>query len=253
MENASKYRSFASETDSKQYRIRKQGRVSVSGYYQDIPAAITKPDNNMDYYENNARAFIESTIQIDMQPLYQRFLPLLPERAHILDVGCGSGRDAKFFIQHGYHVTAFDSSINIAAMAEKEIGQSVQVQRAQDMQFENEFDGIWACASLLHVPAKELPDVFHRLACALKSAGVIYCSFKYGQGEYESQGRRFTDLNKAGLRALMEEIKVLTIRELWITSDRRPARQGEQWLNAVLAVTETNERQTNFPNKCTHQ
>ena len=188
----------------------------------------------MDYYKNNAKIFVESTLQIDMQPLYQRFLPLLPGYAHILDAGCGSGRDARYFIKNGYQVTAFDASTEIAALAEKEIGQSVQVQRLQDIQYQNQFDGIWACASLLHVPAKELPDVFHRLAGALKPNGVIYCSFKYGRGEYEKQGRRFTDLDETGLQSLVGKTKILTIKEMWVTADLRPGRDHERWLNGIL-------------------
>ena len=188
----------------------------------------------MSYYDNNAVAFVESTRLVDMQPLYQRFLPLLPGQAHILDAGCGSGRDAKYFIEQGYKVTAFDASTEITALAEKELGQPVFVQRLQEIQYQNQFDGIWACASLLHVPAKELPGVFHRLARALKPQGVIYCSFKYGQGEYEKQGRRFTDLDEAGLQALVDKIEGLAINELWVTTDRRPGCEQERWLNGVL-------------------
>ncbi|MCF6219358.1 MAG: class I SAM-dependent methyltransferase [Gammaproteobacteria bacterium] len=188
----------------------------------------------MDYYENNAAAFVESTRLLDMQPLYQRFLPLLPKQAHILDAGCGSGRDAKQFIEQGYQVTAFDASAKIAALAEKEIGHPVSVQCLQNIQYQNQFDGIWACASLLHVPAKELADVFHRLARALKPQGVIYCSFKYGQNEYEKQGRRFTDMDEIGLRVLVDEIDGLATKELWVTADRRPGREQERWLNGIL-------------------
>ena len=188
----------------------------------------------MSYYDNNAAAFVESTRLVDMQPLYQRFLPLLPGQAHILDAGCGSGRDAKYFIEQGYKVTAFDASTEITALAEKELGQPVSVQRLQEIQYQNQFEGIWACASLLHVPAKELPDVFHRLARALKPNGVIYCSFKYGQGEDEKQGRRFTDMDEAGLRVLVDETETSLIKELWVTADRRPGRGQEQWLNGVL-------------------
>ncbi len=169
-----------------------------------------------------------------MQPLYQRFLPLLPKHAHILDAGCGSGRDARYFIEHGYRVTAFDASAEIAALAEKEIGQPVQVQYLQDIRYENQFDGIWACASLLHVPTRELPEVFQRLAHTLKPNGMIYCSFKYGQGEYEKQGRRFTDMDEAGLRALLDEIEELAIKKLWVTADRRPGREQDRWLNGIL-------------------
>ncbi len=186
------------------------------------------------YYDNNAKAFVESTRLVDMQSLYQRFLPLLPKQAHILDAGCGSGRDAKWFIEQGYKVTAFDASAEIATLAEKVIGHAVIVQRLQDIQYQNQFDGIWACASLLHVRAKELADVFQRLTHALKPQGVLYCSFKYGQGEHEKQGRQFTDMDEAGLQALVNEINGRAIKELWVTTDRRPGRENEHWLNGVL-------------------
>ncbi len=188
----------------------------------------------MDYYENNALAFVESTRLIDMQSLYQQFLPLLPKQAYILDAGCGSGRDAKQFIALGHQVMAFDASKKIAALAEKEIDQPVLVQRLQGIFYRNQFDGIWACASLLHVSARELPDVFYRLAQALKPGGVVYCSFKYGAGEYERQGRRFVDMDEMGLQALLGDTEELVIKKMWVTLDRRPGREHERWLNALL-------------------
>lgn len=188
----------------------------------------------MDYYETNAEDFVESTLRIDMQPLYQHFLPLLPKRAHILDVGCGSGRDSRYFIKQGFQVTAFDASARIAALAENEVGQAIAVQRVQDIHYQSQFHGIWASASLLHVSTRELPDVFRRLSQALKPNGVVYCSFKYGQGETERNGRNFTDLNEYGLRATLDRNGTMAIKELWVTPDRRPERDGERWLNGIL-------------------
>jgi SAM-dependent methyltransferase len=188
----------------------------------------------MDYYKNNAKAFVESTLQVDMQPLYQRFLPLLPKRALILDAGCGSGRDAKSFIELGHQVTAFDSSVEIAALAEKEIGQPVQVQPVQDIRYQQQFDGIWACASLLHVPYSQLSDVFQRLNQALRPGGVLYASFKYGSGEHERDGRYFTDMNEGDLAMLLGKMDSFSEVQTWVTEDRRPGREGEQWLNTLL-------------------
>lgn len=189
---------------------------------------------NLDYYELNAKAYVESTICVDMQPIYRHFLPLLPIKAHILDAGCGSGRDSLYFLSLGHRVTAFDASTKIAALAEKNIGQPVNVLRLQDLQYKNQFDGIWACASLLHVAGNELTDVFRRLVCALKPDGVIYCSFKYGKNEYDSQGRQFTDLDEHALQELVAVTEALAIQELWISADRRPGREQERWLNGVL-------------------
>ena len=192
----------------------------------------------MDYYQNNASSYVKSTLHVDMQQLYQRFLPLLPERAHILDAGCGSGRDARYFIEHGYRITAFDASAEIAALAEKEIGQPVEVQRLQDIQYKNQFDGIWTCASLLHVPHSELANVFRCLQRALKPGGVLYASFKYGSEEREKDGRQFTDMNEAGMDQLLNKMDGFSKVDVWTSEDRCPERVAEKWLNILLRAGE---------------
>ena len=192
----------------------------------------------MNYYRNNAKAYVELTLHVDMQPLYQRFLPLLPERAHILDAGCGSGRDARYFIEHGYQVAAFDASAEIAVLAEKEIGEPVQVQRLQHIKYQNQFDGIWACASLLHVPHSELANVFRRLNRALKPGGVLYASFKYGSEERDKDGRQFTDMNEAGMDQLLNKMDGFSKVDVWTSEDRRPERAAEKWLNILLRAGE---------------
>ena len=117
------------------------------------------PDVNIGYYQQNAGTFFADTVDVDMTPLYCRFLPLLPEQAHVLDAGCGSGRDAVAFAKLGYRVTAFDASPALVALAESHLRRPVQCLHFQDIAWRETFDGIWACASLLHVPAAELPDV----------------------------------------------------------------------------------------------
>ncbi|SDX89426.1 Methyltransferase domain-containing protein [Allochromatium warmingii] len=187
-----------------------------------------------DYYETHAATFFAETCAVDMEPLYRRFLPYVCPAGHLLDAGCGSGRDARAFRERGYTVTACDASPTLAALAATYIGIPVAVCRLQDVAWSETFDGIWACASLLHVPQLELAAVMQRLARALKPAGVLYVSFKYGVGEREQNGRRFTDLDEAGLTALVDRITGLELQEIWITADRRPERASEQWLNARL-------------------
>jgi SAM-dependent methyltransferase len=189
------------------------------------------------YYRDNAKAFVADTVTVDMAPLYAHFLPHVPLGGQILDAGCGSGRDARAFLNLGYCVTAIDASEHLAAFAAAHLGQAVQVIRFQDLEWTQAFDGIWACASLLHVPDRELPDTMRRLASALRLGGVIYASFKYGSGERHHHGRRFTDLDEAGLATLLDEVKVLRSLETWTTSDQRPGRESECWLNALLTAT----------------
>jgi SAM-dependent methyltransferase len=195
-------------------------------------------DLNIDFYQKYAGIFFADTVEVDMSPLYRRFLPLLQERARILDAGCGSGRDAKALIELGHQVTAFDASPALVGMAERHVGEPVYCLRFQDVTWQEEFDGIWACASLLHVPAVELPDVTQRLCEALKPTGILYASFKYGSGEREHNGRRFTDLDEPGLAALLRQVPGLKPVDAWTTGDLRPGREAERWLNTLLRRTE---------------
>jgi len=194
--------------------------------------------SNIDYYEKHAAQFCEDTLGVDMTPLYQRFLPLLPQRGHILDAGCGSGRDARAFAAQGFRVTAFDASRTLIKTAEQYLGQPVHQLRFEDIGWQRRFDGIWACASLLHVPEAELDDAMLRLRNSLKSGGILYASFKHGAGERDSDGRRFTDLDEAGLSALLGRVEGLEELETWATGDLRAGRETELWLNTLVRRTE---------------
>lgn len=189
------------------------------------------------YYEQHATSFFDETLRVDMMPLYGRFLPMLPDEAAILDAGCGSGRDALCFARRSHRVTAFDATPSLVSLAERHLGQLVQCLRFQDVNWHNQFDGIWACASLLHVPAAELAGVMRRLRNALRPRGILYASCKYGKGEREHRGRRFTDLDEPGLAALLEQTRGLEERDTWITSVLRPGRESERWLNTLLRRT----------------
>jgi SAM-dependent methyltransferase len=188
------------------------------------------------YYRQNAEAFYGETIAVGMDPLYDRFLPRIPAGGHILDAGCGSGRDSRAFIERGYRVTAFDASPELARLASRYIGQEVPVMHLEDTHWHRVFDGIWACASLLHVPAAGLHEVMQRLGRALKPGGILYASFKHGHGEREHNGRRFTDLDEPGLAALLAQVPGLTPIETWVTADVRPGRSAESWLNTLLVA-----------------
>ncbi|MFP4247126.1 MAG: class I SAM-dependent methyltransferase [Halochromatium sp.] len=193
-----------------------------------------RSDPTLAYYDCEAQSFFATTVDVDMSSLYKRFLRELVGGAAILDAGCGSGRDARAFRERGYAVTAMEPCPALAALAEAHCGLSVEIRRFQDIDWVGRFDGIWACASLLHVPLAELPDVLQRLAHALRPGGILYVSFKLGRGEREHGGRRFTDLDEAGLTELLRLVPALTVAEIWTTADRRPDREDERWLNALL-------------------
>ncbi|MGI2259655.1 class I SAM-dependent methyltransferase [Shewanella sp. GXUN23E] len=186
-----------------------------------------------DYYNQHAKAFFDTTKDVEMTPLTSKFLSLVPAGGHILDAGCGSGRDSKFFKEMSFSVTAIDASEQLAAMAQEYIGQPVEVCRFMDFSSDVLFDGIWACASLLHVPASQLPQTFSHLASMLKSGAAFYCSFKYGTDDIERDGRAFTNCDELRLQSFINNAQ-LVLRETWITSDLRPGRENEKWLNAIL-------------------
>ncbi len=185
------------------------------------------------YYQDNAQTFFDGTVNVDMSSLYEAFTRHLAPGARVLDAGCGSGRDAKAFQEMGYQVEAFDASPAMVELAREHTGLPVKVMSFEDVDWKEEFDGIWCCASLLHVPAVELPGVMRRLADALKPGGVWYVSFKYGDGEREVDGRRFTDMDEVVLRRMLGAVPGIEIKSLWMTQDKRPGRD-EVWLNGMV-------------------
>ncbi|QIT30732.1 class I SAM-dependent methyltransferase [Raoultella terrigena] len=187
----------------------------------------------INYYQHNADSFFTATVAVDMSSLYAPFVEALTPPKLILDAGCGSGRDAKAFAEMGYRVEAFDASSEMVARAARYSGLPVRQRSFADISETARYDGIWCCASLLHVPGDELPGVMQRLATALKPGGVWYVSFKYGTGEREKEGRRFIDLDEAGLTALVAALADIDITRMWQTLDKRPDR-SETWLNALL-------------------
>ncbi|MBP2153971.1 class I SAM-dependent methyltransferase [Erwinia rhapontici] len=189
---------------------------------------------NNDYYQQHAERFFSETVTVDMSALYQPFVAHLKPGARILDAGCGSGRDAKAFHEMGYDVEAFDASDELVELARQHSGLPVEQKRFEDVTDVERYDGIWCCASLLHVPLAELPEVLARLARALKPDGVWYLSFKYGSGEREKDGRVFTDMDEIKLNDLIADLENIVLLDTWITGDKRPERQNEKWLNLLL-------------------
>lgn len=208
------------------------------------------PDT-LGYYDNNAAAFVEATFEVRMNELYEEFLPMVPGGGHILDAGCGSGRDALYFSQSGYRVTAFDGSESIAMLASKKSGLSVQHRTFSDVSELSVYDGIWACASLLHLPESDVPDAIERLWLALKPGRALYMSFKVGSGERQSNGRHFTDANEDLAERWIHHLSQVESFRLWRTTDQRPGRD-EQWLNILVCKQHAPHKQLTIGGKSHH-
>lgn len=185
------------------------------------------------YYEDNAETFASGTLNADMRKARQRFLKQLPSDALILDLGCGSGRDTKAFLESGYKVEAVDGSSELCRRASEFTGISVRQMFFQELDANNRYDGVWACASILHLSKEELFEVFKKIAVAMHIGGILYTSFKYGTYEGLRNGRYFTDFTEETLTAFWSEIKGLRIIDTWITGDVRPGREEERWINLL--------------------
>ncbi len=190
--------------------------------------------STLDYYNKQAELFVQNTRDVDFSETQNRFLSHLPKQAYILDFGCGSGRDTKVFLEHGFQVDATDGSEELCRSASKYTGIAVKCALFQELEETEKYDGIWACSSILHLSLSELPDVFIRMRDALKEQGVIYTSFKYGGFEGVRNGRYFTNLTEERLQNLLKQVSGLSIEEVWITGDVREGRGEEQWLNVIL-------------------
>ena len=186
------------------------------------------------YYDMNAKSFIEGTVNVDFTYVQNKFLEHIGEAAHILDFGCGSGRDTKYFLDRGYFVDAIDGSKELCKLAGAYTGIEIKNMLFQDLQAVGEYDAIWACSSILHLPYTELVDVMKKMVIALKDNGLIYTSFKYGNFEGVRNGRYFMDMTEESLEQLLQDVEGLEVEDTLITSDVRPGRSEEKWLNLFL-------------------
>ena len=195
-------------------------------------------NKTLDYYNQNVTTFIADTISVDLKDTQNKFINALPGDK-ILDLGCGSGRDTKYFLEIGLKVTAVDGSEELCKRASDYLGIPVYHMLFQELDLEDEYNGIWACSSILHLPKDELRTVFYKMVTALKSSGVIYTSFKYGEFEGERNGRYFTDFTIELFNEFIKNIPDLKIEEQWITEEVRPGRRDEKWLNLLLRKMDT--------------
>ena len=194
-------------------------------------------DNTIEYYNQNADQFVQGTLAVDFTTTQEIFLSKLSTGALILDFGCGSGRDTKYFLDKGYRVEATDGSTELCKRASEYTGVCVKQMLFGDLDEKEKYDGIWACSSILHLPKLELGVVFNKMLNALKDNGVIYTSFKYSDFEGIRNGRYFTDFTLEVFREFIKRIPEVVIEEYWITGDVRPGRGEEKWLNLLLRKT----------------
>jgi len=194
------------------------------------------------YYDAHAAEFCENTVAADVSALYVPFLRELPAGGRLLDAGCGSGRDSREFLRRGYRVVSIDASREMVAATTKHTGQEALLLRFDALDFDSEFDGVWACGSLVHIARRDLNSVLTRLSRALKPNGVAYLSFKYGNSERMEGERFFNDLNETTLGTILSAHLELEMVQVWTTEDLRNYARGRQRvLNAIVRRNRSGE------------
>ena len=200
-----------------------------------ILRSFTKNMNaTLAYYAQNASKFSQDTWSVEFSDTQNRFLNLLHAHPFILDFGCGSGRDTIYFLSKGCKVEACDGSAELCRIASCNTGIKVTQKLFSELNSSDIYDGIWACASILHLPEDELKDVLHKIHTALKDNGVLYTSFKYGEFEGMRTGRYFHDFTFESFKMLLDEVGGFSVIEHWISEDVRSDKKDEKWLNLLL-------------------
>lgn len=197
-------------------------------------------DKTLQYYNSKANEFVNRTVDVIFSDMQDQFLKFLPIDGMILDFGCGSGRDTKYFIDKGYKVDAIDGSEELCKIASGFSGIKVKYMLFQELNEKEKYDGIWACASILHLSKSELMDVFGKMIKALKRNGIIYTSFKYGNFEGMRNGRLFSDFTETSFQEYVVNLEGIDIEKQWITADVRPGRGEDKWLNLILRKSDIN-------------
>ena len=185
------------------------------------------------FYNMNAEHFFASTIEADVSDLRSRFLAYLSSGAYILDLGCGSGRDTKAFLDMGYKVDAIDGSEELCKKASEYTGIQVKCSDFKSLDEVDKYDGVWACASLLHVRYDKLTSVLTKIRNSLRTGGILYMSFKTGERDELRDGRYFTDMNDERFDALDISSLGFEVLEKWETTDVRPERDIK-WFNVIV-------------------
>lgn len=210
-----------------------------NGYVQNCLDAIRKRNSAiMDkltarYYDKSANSYFNTTVNADVKELYEHFLKYVPNGAKILDLGCGSGRDTKAFLDLGYEVDAVDGSKELARLASDYTGIHVKCMDFNQLNEHCIYDAVWACASLLHVASHELPYILEHIRVSLKAKGVVYISFKHGDFEGVRDGRYYTDMTHERFAEVLNKSSGFSIIEEWYSDDVRNE-NSTVWFNVIL-------------------
>lgn len=182
------------------------------------------------WYDTAPESWITATRNVDITSHYNRFIPNMPPNAHILEIGCGAGRDAKYFTDMFFHVTAIDISENMCMLTKEYTGPDLDVRCMSilDLDSSKKYDGVWALAALVHATDEELPQMLLKIKNSMQSGAEFYTVFKYAeQSWYDSHGRFYNWMTTARLETLLRDAGFENIN---IVNEADRMGRSEEWL-----------------------
>lgn len=189
----------------------------------------------MKFYQQNAESYASSTYSDDFAKAVfkgmSNVILLNPEGKTVLDIGCGSGRDANHLVSLGYSVDAFDQSAEMIEQAKKLTGLEgvFNVGSAQEFKSDKTYDFAYSIACLLHLNDREFIDAMENIMAHLNEGGHFYFTVKKGEGEeVDSAGRYFNYYTEDKLQRVCKALGVFVIE---VTENPDLTRPDTTWLN----------------------
>ena len=195
------------------------------------------------YYENNAEYLSQRYESAMVDNIHALLLKTFPITSRLLEIGCGSGRDASFMYQNGYDILALDGSVEMIAEAKRchpELTAQLDVVRIPDqLYFEpSSFDGVYSIATLMHLDKDAINHTIEKIELILKPRGKFLFSVSIQRDDVDEQGkdekgRHFTDMSELEWVKCCEEYG-LQLEHSEITGDGLN-RDGIVWLTCVVS------------------
>jgi ubiquinone/menaquinone biosynthesis C-methylase UbiE len=199
----------------------------------------------VDSYDQIAARFVAQWGSLRLERALNAFVARMATRRtgqrRVLDLGCGPGRDAGYLAQLGYWVVGLDLSSRMLAEAWRRLptARFVQADLRCPPLASSSFDGVWACASLLHLPRSRMPGALREIARLLQvPGGVFYLALKGGEGEgwfADQDGRRrfFSFYQPAEIEKMLSHTG-FQILEVWVAPDQ--AGREHPWINIIACA-----------------
>lgn len=193
-------------------------------------------------YNKIAQDYAQKTDAYAPLPERDAFIVKLPRGGKILDAGCGPGRDSEYFVRKGFSLVGIDLSEKLLSIAKKRVTLATfQKQDLRKLTFApEEFDGIWASASLLHLKRDEIPKVLRQFYQILKRNGALFILVKEGTREgfipyklASNLPRFFSYFKSEEIKRVLEQVGfVIENIYSWDQKDRWPERPSEVWISS---------------------